>query len=203
MTGRLRFLDYVNTDLHPPFLLISCGLPCTLKSTVVNRVAQLKNCAILRTDAIRRELLKGEDIFDTRVGGDMSQRSRVYDELFSRAEGMLPEVECLILDATFITGGLREKAAAVAAHHGVPFIIVETVSPREVALARLRDRRRETSESNAVTEEAYFDNERRFEPVDIDTLAGTFPGLVVTHIVVDTSEFAPPSWTLIRREERP
>ncbi len=203
MTGPAPFLDYIKTDLQPPFLLISCGLPCTLKSTVVNRVAQIESCTVLRTDAIRRELLKDEDIFDARVGGDMSKRGRVYDELFARADRLLPEAKCLILDATFITAALRDKAAAVAARHSIPFIILETVSPREVALTRLRSRNPATSESNAVTEEAYYDNERRFEPVNLDHLALKFVELKMQHLVVDTSEFAPQSWTIVRHEERP
>ena len=197
------FLAFLVTDLRPPFLLISCGLPCTLKSTVVNLVAKEKNCPVLRTDAIRRELLKNENIFDVSVAGDMTKRTRIYDELFQRADAALQKSSCLILDATFITNALREKAAAIAAGHNVPFVILETVSPREVALARLRDRRPETSESNAVTEEAYFDNERRFESIDINTLAGKFPLAMILYMTVDTSEFAPESWKIIRREERP
>ena len=37
-------------------------------------------------DMIRREILKGQDIFDAKVAGDLNKRMSVYEEMFRRAD---------------------------------------------------------------------------------------------------------------------
>ena len=79
------FAEFVKNNLDAKTLLITCGLPGTWKTETSEEVAKLKGYPILRSDLIRLEVLKNEDVFDTKVAGDMRKRLSVYDELFRRA----------------------------------------------------------------------------------------------------------------------
>ncbi len=187
--------NYIQDDVLPPFVLITCGLPATLKSTLARFIAEEKGCCLLSTDAIRRDVLAGENIFDESIASDINKRSRVYDELFRRAAA--EKSQCLVLDATFILQSMRRQAAEIAAARQAQFIIIETVCPRDAALERIMNRDRATSESNAITRAAYLDNELRFEPVDILTLSVGLPDIPFTHVTVDTYDFSPSAWTIV------
>ncbi len=58
------FLKVIESDVPKNSLLISVGLPGSWKSPVTEEIARLKGFQILRSDIIRLEVLKGEDIFD-------------------------------------------------------------------------------------------------------------------------------------------
>lgn len=191
---RESFQDFIKNKLPGEFVLIACGLPVTGKTGATREVAGTTGYPLLRTDLIRQELLKGEDIFDQRVAANMAKRMMVYDEMFRRAEETLKTEKSVILDATFITQELRKRAAGIAAGHKLPFIILETVCPEEVALCRLQGRTRENYESNALTEAAYRNNKKMFEEVDIDDLKSAYPGLDIVHLTIDTSDNTPQDW---------
>jgi len=190
-------LKYVKDNLKPPFLLITCGLPATLKTTVAAQVARLTGCQILSTDAVRRELLPEADIYDEAAAADPAKRGRVYEEMFRRAEKALPGEGCLILDGTFYTRPLRRRAAALTAGHGKPFVILETRCPPEVAIGRIQGRIRQSSASNALTERAYRENQRSFEPVSLGELKREYPALDIIYLVVDTTQVAPEEWVIL------
>jgi len=191
---REPFVEYIKTNIIPPFLLITCGLPATLKTTVGKEVARITCALLLRSDVIRRDLLKNEDIFDVKVAGDMGKRTQVYDEMFRQAQARLGRGESVILDATFITRELRRLAAGIAAKHRVTFVILQTECPEDVAIKRILARDKKKSTSNAVTEEAYFNNKNKFEAIDAGDLKKTYPGLNIVHFIVDTSVFEPKGW---------
>jgi hypothetical protein len=182
------FLDYVKKDLGDSFLLITTGLPATWKTETGDEILKIKKCPMLRSDLIRLEVLKGQDVFDEKVAGNMDKRLSVYDELFRQADATLRMAGCAILDATFITQELRKRAAEVAAKNHKPLVILETRCPKEVSLGRIVKRTREKYESNAITEQAYLNNVSKFEPVDLADIKQTHPDLLITHLVVDTSE---------------
>ena len=58
------FARFVENELVSGFLLIVCGLPGTWKTETTEEVSKIKGYPLLRTDLIRLEVLKGEDIFD-------------------------------------------------------------------------------------------------------------------------------------------
>ena len=66
-------------------MLIACGLPGTWKTETTEEVAKIKSYPLLRSDLIRLEVLKTEDIFDEKVASDMTKRTAVYDEMFRQA----------------------------------------------------------------------------------------------------------------------
>ena len=64
--GKLRepFTKFLESELGAGFLLIACGLPGTYKTETTEEVAKIKGYPLLRSDLIRLEVLKNEDIFD-------------------------------------------------------------------------------------------------------------------------------------------
>lgn len=194
---REPFVRFVKNELGTGFLLIVCGLPGTWKTGTTEEVSKIKGYPLLRTDLIRLEVLKNEDIFDEKVASNMDKRTMVYDEMFAQAEEILKKGDGVILDATFVTQSLRRRAAAVADKHNLTFIIMQTDCPQEVSIARILKRTKENYESNALTEQAYLNNKKRFEGVNLDDLKGLYPDLNVIHFIVDTHNNPPEDWYVI------
>jgi uncharacterized protein len=196
------FMRFIESELGAGVLLITCGLPGTWKTETSKEISRIKGWPILRTDLIRTELLKKEDIFDEKVASNMDKRTMVYDEMFRRADEILGKSGSVILDATFITQSLRRRAAAIAAKHNNTFVILQTQCPQEVAIARILRRTKEDYESNALTEQAYLNNKKRFEEVDVDDLKRLNPELNIIHFIVDTRHDLPEDWYIVGREKR-
>jgi predicted kinase len=197
------FASFVKTQLEPRTLLITCGLPASYKTETAEEVSKIKGYPILRSDLIRLEVLKNEDIFDAKVAGNMNKRLSVYDEVFRRADEQASKSKGgLILDATFVTQDLRRRAAEIAAKNNMTFVILQTNCPQEVSLARIKKRTKEKYESNALTEEAYLANKNKFEPVDIDNLKEKNPTLKVTHLTVDTCHDETDRWYVVGMEKK-
>ncbi len=195
-------MKFVESELGTGFLLIACGLPGTWKTETTEEVARIKSCPLLRTDLIRLQVLKNEDIFNEKVASNMDKRTAVYDEMFRQADEALNRNAGVILDATFITQALRRQAAKIAARHNLTFIILQTDCPQEVAILRILSRTKEDYESNALTEQAYLNNKKRFEAVDLGDLKGLYPSLNIIHLLVDTRHDLPEDWCIIGVEKR-
>jgi len=147
-------------------------------------------------------VLKDEDIFDEKVASNMDKRMMVYEETFKRADEILQKGDSVIIDATFITQSLRRRAAAIAAKYKRTFIILQTHCPQEVAIARILRRTKDDYESNALTEQAYLNNKKRFEKVDLHDLKRLNPNLDIIHLIVDTEKDPPEDWYIIGVEKR-
>jgi len=199
---REPFVEFVKNELKQGTLLITCGLPGTWKTETSEEISKIKGYPILRSDLIRLEVLKGQDVFDEKVAADMSKRVSVYDEMFRRAEDFVQKGQSVILDATFVTQELRRRAAEIASKHRVTFVILQTHCSEEASLARILRRTREDYESNALTKEAYFNNKKKFEPVDLDDLKERYPQLKIVHLTVDTEYDQPEKWYIIGVEKR-
>ena len=195
---REAFLDYMKTHLEENTVLIACGLPASYKTETTEVIAGLKGYIILRTDMIRLEVLKGEDIFDEKVAANMDKRHLVYDEMFRLASEIAQKGDGLVLDATFVSQSLRRRAAEVAANHNKSFVIQETQCPQEVSIRRIMARSKENYESNALTEQAYLNNKNKFEQVDLEDLRCRHPRLRIAHLVVDTTSDLEEEWAVIK-----
>ncbi len=197
------FRQFIETELGSGFVLIACGLPGTWKTETTEEVARITGYPLLRTDLIRLELLKNEDVFDEKVAASMDKRTMVYDEMFRRAEETLGDKgEGAILDATFVTQSLRRRAAAIAAERNLKFVILQTDCPQEVAIRRILARTKDNYESNALTEQAYLNNKKRFEVVDLNDLKSLYPSHDIAHLTVDTSQDLPEQWYIVGVEKR-
>jgi predicted kinase len=188
------FRKFIETELGSGFLFIACGLPGTWKTETTEEVAKITGYPLLRTDLIRLEVLKSENVFDEKVASNMDKRTMVYDEMLRRADESLGKGEGVILDATFITQSLRRRAAAIAAKHNLRLVVLQTDCPQEVAIRRVLARTKESYESNALTEQAYLNNKKKFEEVDLNDLKKLYPNLDVTHLTVDTRQDLPEDW---------
>ena len=195
------FAKFIGTKLGSGALFITCGLPVTGKTRMSQEISRIKGYPIVRTDVIRREVLKNEDIFDEKVASDMDKRMMVYNKALQQAEEIVWKGDGVIIDATFFTQPLRRRAAAIAAKHNQVFVILQTQCPREIAIERILRRTRENYESNALTEQAYINNEKAFEKVDLDDLKRSNPNLDIIHLIVDTQYDAPEDWYIVGIEE--
>jgi len=196
------FAKFVKMELSSNVLLITCGLPGTWKTETSQEISKIKGYPILRTDLIRLEVLKNEDIFDVKIAGNMNKREMVYAEMFKQADILAKKNQGLVLDATFVTQSLRRRAAKVAAKHQIPFVILQTSCSEEASISRILKRTKENYESNALTKEAYIANKRKFEAVDLDDLKQKHPNLEIIHLTVDTELDDPQDWHIIGKEVR-
>ncbi len=197
------FTEVIESEIPKEAVLISVGLPGSWKSPVTEEIARRKGFQILRSDMIRLEVLKGEDIFDNRVASDPNRRRKVYDEMFRRAKEFLrTSTEGLILDATFVTQELRVEAATLAVEARRPFVIAECVCTEEKSIERILKRTKENYESNALTREAYLNNKAIFQPIDIDDLKEKVAGLSILHLTIDTESNDAPNWKIRKIEKR-
>ncbi len=199
---REPFAQFVEAELSPNLLLITCGLPGTWKTEASQEISKIKGYPILRTDLIRLEVLKNEDIFDVKVAGNMSKRELVYDEMFRQAEDLAQKGKGVILDATFVSQKLRRRAAEVAAKSKIPIVILQTSCSEDASITRILRRTKQNYESNALTKEAYINNKKRFESVDLDDLRQSHPNLEIIHLTVDTEHDNPEAWYIIGKEVR-
>ena len=71
---RERFVDFMKRELGPDTVLIACGLPASYKTETTEVISMLKGYKILRSDLIRLEVLKEEDIFDEKVASNMKKK---------------------------------------------------------------------------------------------------------------------------------
>jgi predicted kinase len=198
------FASFVKTKLESRTLLITCGLPASYKTETSEEIAKIKGYPILRSDLIRLEVLKNEDVFNPKVAGNMNKRLSVYDELFKRSDELASKNKRggMILDATFVTQELRERAAEIAAKNKMTFVILQTSCPQEVSLARISKRTKEKYESNALTPEAYLANKNKFEPINIEAIKEKYPTLKITHLTVDTCHDEKNQWFIVGEEKR-
>ena len=195
-------MKFIESELGSGFLLIACGLPGTWKTETTEAVVRIRGYSLLRSDLIRLEVLKDEDIFDEKVASNMDKRTMVYDEMFRQADECLNRGDGVILDATFITRTLRSRAAGIAAKHNRTFVILQTDCPPEISMARILRRTRENYESNALTEQAYLNNKKRFEEVVLDDLKNLYPQLNIIHLIVDTRLDLPEDWYIVGMERK-
>jgi hypothetical protein len=97
---------------------------------------------------------------------------------------------------------LRRRAAEIAAKNDKTFVIQQTQCPKEVSLRRISKRTKENYESNALTEQAYTNNLKKFEHVDLDDLKSLNPSLRIVHLLVDTTSDLTEEWFVIDRKTR-
>ena len=197
------FLEVIESDIPRDSLLISVGLPGSWKSPVTEEIAKAKGFQILRSDLIRLEVLKGEDVFDNKVASDPNRRKKVYEEMFRRAEETLKMAQAgLILDATFFTQDLRSRAAELAAKANRTLVIAECICTEEKSIERILKRTKESYESNALTKEAYLNNKALFQPIDTADLKKRFKTLPIIYITIDTECDMLPDWKIKKIEKR-
>lgn len=197
------FSEAIASEVPQNALFISTGLPGSWKSPVTEKISEIKNARILRSDIIRPEVLKGLDIFDEKVASSRENRMKVYEEMFRQAEsGLEKDPEGLILDATFVTQDLRLRAAEIAHRASRALVIAEMVCSEEASIRRILKRTKENYESNALTRQAYLNNKAIFQKVNLDEIKKRFPTLDLVYLTIDTEYDEPERWKVKKVEIR-
>ena len=135
---REPFSKFIKMKLGDGLLLITCGLPATMKTETSEEISKIKGYPIIRSDLVRKEVLQNEDIFDEKIASSMDKRLLVYDETFRQAEESLSKKGNVIIDATFITQSLRRRAASIADRHNKTFVILQTQRPWLLCLVKMK-----------------------------------------------------------------
>ena len=93
-------------------LLIVGGLMGSGKSTLASELAEAFGSELISTDHIRHGLMGTSEAPAGYGEGNYrpDMRGRVYDELFRQADELLKDGQSVVLDGTFLTCCLRDRA---------------------------------------------------------------------------------------------
>jgi len=126
-----------------PFLVAMTGLSGTGKSTVAASLGRATGARLLASDVVRKQIAGVTGPSPAEWGEGLYAEEwteRTYEALLRAAGETLRSGSSVILDAAFLDSAWRERAAAVAASFGAPFLLVETVCDPAIAEARIEAR---------------------------------------------------------------
>jgi len=166
------------------FLLITHGVSGCGKTFVTQRIIEALDVARVRSDVERKRLfgLAPAALSGAGIGAGIYTRdanARTYAGLEEIADTILDASMACIVDATFLKRGGRERMRAIAARHGVPFVILAFDAPVEALRARVIAREeagKDASEAGIAVLERQL---TAIEPLTDDERAGA--------IVVDST----------------
>ena len=92
-------------------------------------------------------------------------RERVYGELFRQASELLDQGQSVILDGTFLSQALRQRAYDLGRQHGAVVLHVLCQCPRETALSRIQGRAQAGGSDSEARAELYDLQADEFEPL--------------------------------------
>jgi len=152
------YLDAALAHLSPaaPTLLAVGGRSGSGKSVFARlaapRLGPAPGAVILRTDEVRKRLAGAaahEPLPAAAYATDMTRRT--YDAFFADAGRALAAGRSVVLDATFLDAGLRDRATKTARAAGVAFQGVWLEAPAGTLAARIAARRSDASDATVAT----------------------------------------------------
>ncbi len=138
----LLALDELEEPGRRPCLVLVAGLPGSGKSTLARGLQRRGDFAVIRSDAVRKELAAGARDIYTEEWSD-----RTYAECLRRAEAVLFEGGRALVDANFREERRRAAYVEAAARWGVPVVLLVCRISDEVVRARLEGRRGDVSDA--------------------------------------------------------
>ncbi|UCE97328.1 MAG: AAA family ATPase [Dehalococcoidia bacterium] len=152
-----------------PSLFITTGLVGSGKTALSQILAGRMGLVVLSSDVIRKRLAHIPQIerrFEEYDNGIYSPEfsRKTYDTMLDEAKNILAEGGSVIMDASFIKAGERQRAKALAEEMGAGFYILECRSDEETIRRRLSQRLEKGSVSDGRWE-IYLVQKERFEPV--------------------------------------
>jgi aminoglycoside phosphotransferase family enzyme/predicted kinase len=140
-------------------LILIGGGPGTGKTTLSRALAQDIDAEVISTDDVRRELQHAGVI--SGEAGELNaglytpeNAKRVYDEVLRRARLLLAGGRSVILDGTWRDVRQRERARAFAGEIASPIVELTCSLPLSMVSARVRGRRKSTSDATPEIAEA-------------------------------------------------
>jgi len=114
-------------------LILIAGLPGTGKTTIAKDVAKKTKAALLRTDVIRKELIKKPTY-------SKEEAEIIFGEMFARAKSLLSKKRNVVLDAVFGRETERKKAKILAKQLNTDFKIIEIICKEKIIKRRIGKR---------------------------------------------------------------
>ncbi|MBJ6751409.1 bifunctional aminoglycoside phosphotransferase/ATP-binding protein [Geomonas anaerohicana] len=152
-----------------PTLILTCGLSGSGKSSLAAEASRELGFDLTRSDLVRKALA---GVPAAGIEPDASYRAGIYSEAMDRAtyDALLAEAERaladgrgIVVDATFQRRADRERFSMLAARMRVPFLVIETRCPEEVARERLERRRHDPAEVSDARWEQYQRQRAEFQ----------------------------------------
>ncbi|HLF70589.1 MAG TPA: AAA family ATPase [Dehalococcoidia bacterium] len=163
-------------------LVLVMGLSGSGKSVLAGALASRLGAAILSTDVVRRSIVEEHERGVELNAGVYTpqQRTRVYEELTRRAEALLRDDRCVVLDGTFSEREQRNRMSRLAERLGAPLRAVECFAPDDVVRQRQQRREGEAWTTSEGRWDVYLAQKARYEPP-----AELPPG---AHLRIDTTQ---------------
>lgn len=158
-------------------LIVVTGLPGTGKTTIAEALAKETDAVVFSTDKIRKM------IFEKPVYDEEDKRI-VYDELFSQTGKYLAMGKNVILDGTFYTKVLRQRAKEVGKSFREEVYFVYCETPEELLKERINKRKDKFSDADYSV---YLKMKKIFEEFEEDV------------IIIDTSNPVNTNIDIIKR----
>ncbi len=114
-------------------LVVLCGLPGVGKSTVVRKLKESIGGTVFRTDRIRKRLFDEPEY-------TKEETESVYSEMMRGAEDALSDGGTVILDGTFKTLRLRDKAREAAKRRDAAFRLIKVECHTRIVKDRIENR---------------------------------------------------------------
>jgi aminoglycoside phosphotransferase family enzyme/predicted kinase len=165
------------TDELPPALVILGGLSGTGKSHLAAALAARIGAVLVRSDAVRKEMLSAPGGPAIAANYSREERVRVYEAARQRVRTHLDAGRTVVFDATHLERRERDAARALAARAGVPALLTwvdatenvvrKRMAARDISLDRVSDARWETFLAQRERLDALTELEKR-DCVEVD-----------------------------------
>jgi len=139
-------------------LILICGLPATGKSTVARRLSKALGAELLRTDIVRKELIKKPEYSE-------EEKEQIYGLTFLIADYLIKADVDVIIDGTFYRDSLRNRARDIAKKRGKRFFLIETKCSEDIVLKRLEGRKRNLRSPSDADTSVYYKIKDLFEEI--------------------------------------
>jgi aminoglycoside phosphotransferase family enzyme/predicted kinase len=156
-----------------PSLIVFSGLMGTGKTTLASELAFELGLDIARSDVVRKEIALipenehplygyGEGIYTE----DYSHAT--YERLLKTSEETLESGRTMVIDASFSRKLDRKLFRSLAQRLAVPFFIILTTCPDELAYRRLNSRLKSRDNASDGRWELFYLQKAEFEEIDVD-----------------------------------
>jgi len=189
-------------QFNPRRLFVTCGLTGSGKSTLARRLGERYSLRLIRSDAVRKELL-GIEATDRRWvpfnTGEYapSITERTYATMVQRAEELLAQGQSVVLDGCFTKGAQRLPVLELARRAGVPFLLIECRTPERVIRERLEKRAAKNGSVSDGRLEIYQQQVLEWEPpyeIPPDERLVVDRSKPVEELMDELTVVAPPEW---------
>ncbi|PKN71739.1 MAG: hypothetical protein CVU54_01580 [Deltaproteobacteria bacterium HGW-Deltaproteobacteria-12] len=168
-----RYFDLAYTyaaTLEKPVLILTAGLMGCGKSYQARHLAARLGARTIRTDVLRKELLKinpaqkhyvkfGQGIYSDEIS------RRTYDRAYEIADAAIKSGQAVIIDASFKKRSERQKAMQLAQKLTVPFYMIECTCRDEIVKIRLDKRAQEKDNASDGRWEIFQEQKKDFDEV--------------------------------------